>query len=176
MHLIGRKGHKSEAYPRGAAGSPGAAQPFAQLGLSANVPYVDGNTSGIPFDTVVYRSASFGDFEQEGGISVFFVPFGVYLVTLQVVIDNTPTTLGVSLQVGSGSATDVSASDIEGQQAVNATISAVRAGSETPSPGHILPCAVVPLISVVGGGDGNILAATTKLFVWKLTEFQPVAP
>jgi len=176
MHLIGRTGHKSEAYPRGAAGSPGAAQPFAQLGLSGNVPYVDGVARFIPFDTVVYESASFGDFEIEAATSIFFTPFGVYLATLQVSIDVEPTVLGISLQIGSGSEEDATASDVAALQAVNATMSAVRFGSETPAPGHLLPVLFVPGIEVTGGGNGNILAEGTNLFIWQLARFQATSP
>lgn len=175
MHIIRRRG--SETYPSAFAGASASAQmPFAQLGLSADVPFIDGNQLGIPFDTVVYQSSQFGDFEIEGGISVFFVPFGVYVVTLQATIDTDPDQLSTSLQIGSGSASDQSALTIEGPvaPAIALTISGVRFGSETPSPGHVLPVAIIPLLSVVGGGNGNILADFTKLFVWKLTQFQPV--
>lgn len=147
--------------------------PFAQLGLSADVPFEDGVDRGIPFDTVIYQSGQFGGFETEAGISVFFVPFGVYFVTLQVVVDTSPTEVGISAQVASGSAQDATANTVANQVAANASLSAVRFESEAPLPGHVLPVGVIPLIGVTGGGNGNILAASTKLFVWQLAQFQP---
>lgn len=179
MHLIGRKGHKSEAYPTKWGGSPGAAQPFVVLGLSEDAPFIDGTPLVIPFDTVVYQSSAFGGFETEAGSELFFLPFGVYLATLQIIIDTEPTTLDAILQIGSGSAGDAGDGQTNGVSGAAVTISAARLGSETPIPAHVLPVATVPRVLVTGGGNGNVLAVlgdsgATKLFIWKLVEFQPI--
>jgi hypothetical protein len=166
---MGRKGHKSEAYPGGTP-SGAALLPFAQLGLSADAPFVDGVSSLIPFDTVVYQSRAFGDFEIVTGASALFVPFGVYLVTLQANVDTTPTQLDANVIVQSGSDGD-SGANSSALAAIALTMSAVRLGSETPFPGHVLPVAVLPAALVTGGGNGNFIADTTKLFVWQLAQF-----
>lgn len=171
MHLIGRGRNAREAYPvapRG--GGVGAGAPFAQLGLSADVPFVDGAPTVLPFDEVVYQSTAFGGFEIESGNSLFYVPFGVYLVTLQADVDTTPTSLVGSITVASGSGLDAGSNGSTGI-AVTVSMSAVRFGSETPSPGHVRPCAILPAVAVIGGGNGEIQADTTKLFVWQLQQF-----
>jgi len=148
--------------------------PFAQLGFSADVPFVDGAQTPLPFDTIVYESAAFGGFELITGLSVFFVPFGAYLVTLQADIDTTPTQLDASVAVSSASGSDASAAT-SALSAISFPLSAVRFSSEIPIPGHVRPCSILAGVQVTGGGNGNITAQFTKLFVWKLQEFQ-VAP
>lgn len=171
MHLIGRGNRGRETYPRAPQGF-GAVSPYAQLGLSEVVPFVDGVNTIVPFDTVIYQSAAFGGFEDITGNSTFFVPFGVYLVTLQLDVDTTPTMVEVGTSIISASNGDAAAStSASSLGAVALSLSAVRFGSETPIPGHVLPCAIPVAVLVTGGGDGNV-ALITKMFVWKLQEFQ----
>lgn len=169
MHVIRRFG--SESYPGRGGVSAAAQMPFAQLGLSANTPFTAGVEAGIPFNTVVYESSSFGVFETHVGISVFFVPFGVYLVTLQLNVSTSPTTLDAAVVIASGSGEDQSLVASTREFAA-LTISGVRLGSETPFPGHSKPVIVLPTMLVTGGGDGNILAEHTKMLVWQLQQFQ----
>lgn len=144
--------------------------PFAQLGLSANVPFVDGDPLPVPFDTVVYETESFGAFESLNGVSVFFVPFGVYLATLELAVDTTPTSLAAALEVLSNATGDASGGT-SAISSINLTTSAVRLTSEVPIPGHSLPCSVIPVVTVTGGGNGNVISTNTKLFVWQLQQF-----
>lgn len=151
--------------------------PFAQLGLADDVPYTPGSALVIPFSTVVYQSEAFGGFETLSGVSAFFVPFGAYFASIQIGIaanDGDPSGLESTLQIASASDSDVGGISADfnnagdGPDRIAVPMSAVRAAGETPIPGHVLPCAVIPVITVVGGSAGNVLQAQTKLLVWKL--------
>jgi hypothetical protein len=144
--------------------------PFAQLGLSADAAFVAATPLVVPFDTVVYETEAFGGFETLGGKSVFFLPYGAYLAVLQLTIDTTPTLIAATLEVNANAVGDA-ASGTSAISSVNLTASAVRFVTEAPIAGHSFPCSVIPAITVTGGGNGNVVSAITKLFVWQLQGF-----
>ncbi len=176
MHVMGKGRYGRETYPSAFAGASAVAQmPFAQLGLSGDAPFTEAVDTGIPFDTIVYESASFGVFETHAGVSALFVPFGVYLVTLQLEVSTEPTELDAAIVIASGSGEDQGlVSSVREFAAL--TVSGVRLGSETPFPGHSKPVIILPTMVTTGGGNGNIVAEHTKLFVWQLTRFQAATP
>lgn len=155
--------------PRQSPSGP-AVLPFAQLGLSADAAFVAATPLVIPFDTVVYQTAAFGGFETLSGHSVFFVPFGAYLAVLQLVVDTTPTLVAGALEINSNASGDAGAGT-SAISSVSFSMTAVRFAAETPIAGHDNPCSVIPVLTVTGGGNGNVVAATTKLFVWQLQAF-----
>jgi hypothetical protein len=138
--------------------------------MSADSPFVDGVTDVPSFDTVVYQSSAFGAFGTLGGKSIFSVPFGVYLVVLQMETDTTPTKFEGFVEVASNVAGDVAGISSAGNR-VSTPLSAVRLSSEIAIPGLPFPCAVEPGYTVTGGGNGNILATISRLFVWQLAKF-----
>lgn len=153
-------------------------RPFARLSLSTDYTYIEGSAFNIPFDTIDFKSDSFGELTFVGppfGITPIFVcQPGIYFVQIQMRITTSPTKIDSILVCESGSAQDTAQSTSFLSQAMTFSMNANRLSTETPYPSTPLffPNLIYCNTLVTGGGANNkVIAASTKLFIEQLTTY-----
>jgi hypothetical protein len=91
-------------------------------------------------------------------------------------VNNTPTAIRVELTSSSSSNGDISINQTYGAapfrpNGISCTLNANRLTSEIPYPGAPanFPTAIFALVTISGGGGGNILPVGTKMLIEQLT-------